>query len=142
MIDTCLSGLRNCDTEPRRQVELCGFLKGKSHFIIFFSALFLEFFTYSQNLQPPEKETFLEMLLNRGILSAIEVLLSSKYASVRTLGAELICQITELNQQPSVVREHILKSMRMPQMNSVSPYTQNTFELTYRVRTTNQPFSD
>ena len=54
------------------------------------------------------------MLLYRGILSAIEVLLDSDYASVRTLGAELICQITELNQQPSVVREHILKSVRAP----------------------------
>ena len=54
------------------------------------------------------------MLLNRGILSAIEVLLDSDFASVRTLGAELICQITELNQQPSVVREHILKFVRVP----------------------------
>ena len=74
--------------------------------------IFSEFFTYSQNLQQPEKENFLEMLINRGILNAIEVLLDSKFATVRTLGAELICQITELNQQPSIVREHILKTVR------------------------------
>lgn len=100
LIETCLTHLKNKTTAPRRQVELCGFLK--------------EFFTYSQNLQQPEKENFLEMLLHRGILNAIEVLLDSEYSSVRTLGAELICQITELNQQPSVVREHILKSIRTP----------------------------
>ena len=79
-----------------------------------------EFFTYSQNLQQPEKENFLEMLLNRGILNAIEVLLDSSFASVRTLGAELICQIIELNQQASVVREHILKTSRLNHSSGVS----------------------
>ena len=50
------------------------------------------------------------MLLNNGILHAIEILLDSKYAKVRTLGADLICQIVEIHQHPSSVREHILKS--------------------------------
>ena len=72
-----------------------------------------EFFIYSGNLQQPEKENFLELLLQRGILTAIEVLLQSEYGAIRTYGSELICQITELNQQPSVVRDHIMKAHRV-----------------------------
>lgn len=96
LIETCLTDLKEPTTSPNRQVELCGFLK--------------EFFIYSQNLQQAEKEGFLDMLLQKGILPAIEVLLDSQYSRVRTLGAELICQITEQHQQPSAVREYILRS--------------------------------
>lgn len=69
-----------------------------------------EFFIYAQHLQQPDKEEFLKMLLNNGILHAIEILLDSKWAKVRTLGADLICQIVEIHQHPSSVREHILKN--------------------------------
>jgi len=97
-IGKCLSDLKDPATPASRQAELCGFLK--------------EFFIYSGNLQQPEKENFLELLLQRGILTAIEVLLQSEYGAIRTYGSELICQITELNQQPSIVRDHIMKAHR------------------------------
>ena len=53
------------------------------------------------------------MLLQRGILTAIEVLLQSEYGAIRTYASELICQITELNLQPSIVRDHIMKAHRV-----------------------------
>ena len=75
--------------------------------------LYSEFFVYSTNLQQPEKENFLELLLQKGILNAIEILLQSGYSSIRALGSELICQIVDLNQQPSIVRDHIMKTTNM-----------------------------
>lgn len=75
--------------------------------------IYLEFFVYSTNLQQPEKENFLELLLQKGILNAIEILLQSGYSSIRALGSELICQIVDLNQQPSIVRDHIMKTTNM-----------------------------
>ena len=83
-----------------------------------------EFFVYSTNLQQPEKENFLELLLQKGILNAIEILLQSGYSSIRALGSELICQIVDLNQQPSIVRDHIMKTtnmrVRFSQINMIS----------------------
>lgn len=104
LIESCVKDLKDEQTSPKRQVELCRFLK--------------EFFIYAQHLQQPDKEEFLKMLLNNGILHAIEILLDSKYAKVRTLGADLICQIVEIHQHPSSVREHILKSRYYNQDNS------------------------
>jgi len=98
-IGKCLVDLKNPQTPAKRQAELCGFLK--------------EFFVYSTNLQQPEKESFLELLLQKGILNAIEILLQSGYSSIRALGSELICQIVDLNQQPSIVRDHIMKTTNM-----------------------------
>ena len=109
LIESCVKDLKDEQTSPKRQVELCRFLKGSRHFTSSLH-IFAEFFIYAQHLQQPDKEEFLKMLLNNGILHAIEILLDSKYAKVRTLGADLICQIVEIHQHPSSVREHILKS--------------------------------
>jgi hypothetical protein len=70
-IGKCLVDLKNPQTPAKRQAELCGFLK--------------EFFVYSTNLQQPEKENFLELLLQKGILNAIEILLQSGFSSIRAL---------------------------------------------------------
>ena len=113
VIGKCLNDLKDPKTPAPRQAELCGFLKGERFFQCTRGNRFTEFFVYSQNLQQPEKESFLELLLQRGILTAIEILLQSEYGAIRTFGSELICQITELNQQPSIVRDHIMKAHRV-----------------------------
>ena len=112
-IGKCLVDLKNPQTPAKRQAELCGFLKGNENVKHPRVKIDLEFFVYSTNLQQPEKENFLELLLQKGILNAIEILLQSGYSSIRALGSELICQIVDLNQQPSIVRDHIMKTTNM-----------------------------
>ncbi|ERL91757.1 hypothetical protein D910_09083 [Dendroctonus ponderosae] len=70
--------------------------------------LFLkEFCNYSQNLQPPGKETFYKTLSSLGILPALEITLATDDQKTKTASIDILTYIVEYS--PSVVREFTLQ---------------------------------
>ncbi|XP_048734187.1 serine/threonine-protein phosphatase 4 regulatory subunit 3A-like [Ostrea edulis] len=70
--------------------------------------LFLkEFCTFSQTLQPQNRESFFKTLSNLGALSAIEVILALDDPKMKSAAIDIFSYIVEFS--PSMVREFILK---------------------------------
>lgn len=70
--------------------------------------LFLkEYCNFSQNLQPPGKESFFKTLSTLGILPALEITLSSDDVQTKTASIDILTTIVEYS--PSVVREYTLQ---------------------------------
>ncbi|KAB7496413.1 Serine/threonine-protein phosphatase 4 regulatory subunit 3 [Armadillidium nasatum] len=70
--------------------------------------LFLkEFCTFSQTLQPINRETFFKTLSNMGVLSALEITLSLDNQVIKSASIDILSYIVEFS--PSMVREYMMQ---------------------------------
>jgi len=69
--------------------------------------LFLkEFCTFSQTLQPQNRDNFFKALSNLGVLQALEVILASDDLNVKSAAVDILTYVVEFS--PSMVREYSL----------------------------------
>lgn len=70
--------------------------------------LFLkEFCTFSQTLQPNNRDNFFKALSSLGVLQALEVILSSEDISIKSAAVDILTYVVEFS--PSMVREFALQ---------------------------------
>jgi protein phosphatase-4 regulatory subunit 3 len=92
-LQSMFSQLVDDETDDVKRRELVLFLK--------------EFCTFSQTLQPQNRETFLKILSNMGILGAIETILGLDDEVMRSAAIDIFSYIVEFS--PSMVREFIVQ---------------------------------
>jgi len=83
--------------------------------------LFLkEFCTFSQTLQPPNREQFYKTLSNLGVLSALEVTIRIQDPVVKAASIDILGFFVEFS--PSMVRDHMLQqNQRLSEENDAKP---------------------
>ncbi|GAB1601506.1 serine/threonine-protein phosphatase 4 regulatory subunit 3A-like isoform X2 [Argonauta hians] len=91
-LNSLFSQLTDDETDDEKRRELVLFLK--------------EFCTFSQTLQPQNRDSFFKTLSNLGILSAIEIILGLDDEQMKTAAIDIFSYIVEFS--PSMVREFIL----------------------------------
>ncbi|CAE1257653.1 SMEK [Acanthosepion pharaonis] len=92
-LSSLFSQLTDDETDDEKRRELVLFLK--------------EFCTFSQTLQPQNRDSFFKTLSNLGILSAIEIILGLDDEQMKTAAIDIFSYIVEFS--PSMVREFILQ---------------------------------
>lgn len=92
-LSSLFSQLTDDETDDEKRRELVFFLK--------------EFCTFSQTLQPQNRDSFFKTLSNLGILSAIEIILGLDDEQMKTAAIDIFSYIVEFS--PSMVREFILQ---------------------------------
>lgn len=93
LLSDILSLITDENTPPLKRRDLVLFLK--------------EYCNFSQNLQPPAKETFYKTLSSLGILPALEITLSCDDPPTKSASIDILTYFVEFS--PSVVREHTLQ---------------------------------
>ena len=85
-------------------------------------ALFLkEFCTFSQTLQPGNKEGFFKTLSKNGVLSALESALTTEDQKLKATSTEILSYIVEFS--PSMVREYMLQQQhKVDEVSCVANY--------------------
>ncbi|CAI9730193.1 serine/threonine-protein phosphatase 4 regulatory subunit 3A-like isoform X2 [Octopus vulgaris] len=91
-LNSLFTQLTDDETDDEKRRELVLFLK--------------EFCTFSQTLQPQNRDSFFKTLSNLGILSAIEIILGLDDEQMKTAAIDIFSYIVEFS--PSMVREFIL----------------------------------
>lgn len=90
---TLFGQITDKNTAPNRKRDLVLFLK--------------EFCTFSQTLQPQNRDNFFKALSSLGVLQTLEVILSCNDLSVKTAAVDILTYVVEFS--PSMVREFALQ---------------------------------
>lgn len=81
--------------------------------------LFLkEFCTFSQTLQPQNRENFFKALASLGILPTLEVILSMDEPSIKLASVDILTYVVEYS--PSMVREYALQQENSHEVYPIS----------------------
>lgn len=92
-LQSLFAQLTSDDTEELKRRDLVLFLK--------------EFCTFSQTVQPQDRESFFKTLSNMGILETIEIVLGLEDEKMKSAAVDIFSYIVEFS--PSMVREFILQ---------------------------------
>lgn len=92
---TLFAQITDENTAPNRRRDLVLFLK--------------EFCTFSQTLQPQNRDNFFKALSSLGVLQTLEVILSSDDLSVKSAAVDILTYVVEFS--PSMVREFALQQV-------------------------------
>ena len=89
---TLFAQITSDDTENSKKRDLVLFLK--------------EFCTFSQTLQPQNRDNFFKALSSLGVLQALEIILATKDIAIKTASVDILTYVVEYS--PSMVREYAL----------------------------------
>ena len=85
--------------------------------------LFLkEFCTFSQTLQPQNRESFFKALNNLGVLQTLQVILSSDDPTIKSAAVDILTFVVEFS--PSMVRDFELQPVSLLETISLASFTQ------------------
>lgn len=89
---TLFAQITSDQTESSKRRDLVLFLK--------------EFCTFSQTLQPQNRDNFFKALSSLGVLQALEIILAAKDITIKTASVDILTYVVEYS--PSMVREYAL----------------------------------